>query len=165
MQKFVLVSFLFVAIGSFAQNDTKVLNEELAPFVVQCNEIGNAIINKAEATTLADWYEGPDADRLTAELRAFEAFIDNSKLEVTYYLQVLSDNPLIYSFHFANNETKTEFGQMFIHFKDQANLMVDDLKLLNKEQMELIDKNYGSSSLPTNIPPPPPPPGKKKKNE
>lgn len=128
---------------------------EFQSFVLQCNNIGQKIIDKDESVKLDDWYEGIDAEKIKSEIRKLESDIDKSDLEVTYYLVMMNEEPLIYSFHFYNKETKTEFGQLLIRFKNRKNNLVDDIKVIDKEQMELINKKAEEQPLPTNIPPPP----------
>ena len=75
---------------------------------------------------------------------------------------MINDKPLIYSFHFFNKETKEEFGQLFIYFKDKENNLVDDLKFVSKTKMETFNKEIGENTDLINIPPPPPPQTKKR---
>ena len=164
MKKFVLITLFLTSISVFAQKDKEILEAEFHPFVLQCNNIGQTIIDKNQSVKLEDWYEGIDVEKINTEIQKLESDIDKSDLEATYYLVMINEQPLIYSFHFYNKETKTEFGQLLIRFKNRENTLVDDIKVMDKEQMELINKEAEEKPLPTNIPPPPPTEKKKERN-
>ncbi len=58
------------------------------------------------------------------------------------------ENPLLYRLNFYNKETEMEFGQLYISFRDKRNNLVDGLKFLSKEKIEMIDlKPDKNSSL------------------
>jgi hypothetical protein len=164
MKKIALITLFLTSTYVLAQKDKRIFQPEFQSFVLQCNNIGQTIIDKNESVELNNWYEGIDAEKIKTEIQKLESDIDKSDLEATYYLVMMNEEPLIYSFHFYNKETKVEFGQLFIRFKNRENNLVDDIKVINKEQMELINKEVEEQPLPTNIPPPPPPPIEKKKN-
>ena len=137
-------------------------DSELKEFVIQCENIGRTITNKSKASEFDKWFEGDNKVKAESCVRELESDINNSELDVTYYLVMINDKPLIYSFYFFNKETKEEFGQLFIYFKDKENNIVDDLKFVSKTKMETFNKEVGENTDLINIPPPPPPQTKKR---
>jgi hypothetical protein len=120
------------------------------------------MIDKNQSVKVDDWYEGMDVERIKPEIEKLELNIDKSDMEITYYLVMVREEPLIYSLGFYNTESKTEFGQLLIRFKDKENNLVDYIKVIGKKEMEMINKEANEQPLPTNILPPPPPIEKKK---
>ncbi|TXD80806.1 hypothetical protein ESY86_19920 [Subsaximicrobium wynnwilliamsii] len=166
MKKIALTFIFLISINVFSQEEKRIFNSEFEKFVLQCETIGRTITNKDIETEFSNWYEGIDSEKLNLEVKQLESDIKNSELEVTYSLIMMSENPLIYSFHFYNEITKTEYGQLFIRFADRENNLVDDIKVVSKTQLEEINKESEIELENMNIPPPPPPPPiKKKKNE
>ena len=164
MRKTATILTLLISLNIFSQEKT-ILDSDLKEFVLQCENIGRTITAKNIATNLTEWYDGIDKEKAESFIKQLESDINNSELDVTYYLVMLNENPLIYSFHFFNKETKEEFGQLFIYFKDKENDLVDDLKFVSKANMEMLDEEPDENTGLINIPPPPPPPPLKKKNE
>jgi hypothetical protein len=162
MRNTLLILILFISTNIFAQEKNEILKPELEKYVLQCENIGRILIDKNESTDLTNWYEGIDTEKAISEIKQLESDIDNSELKATYYLTMMNENPLIYSYHFYNKETKTEFGQLFIRFKDRENNLVDDIKVVSKKQMEEINAESDKESGTLNIPPPAPPTEKKK---
>jgi len=162
MRNTLLILILFISTNIFAQEKKEILKPELEKYVLQCENIGRILIDKNESTDLTNWYEGIDTEKAISEIKQLESDIDNSELKATYYLTMMNENPLIYSYHFYNKETKTEFGQLFIRFKDRENNLVDDIKVVSKKQMEEINAESDKESGTLNIPPPAPPTEKKK---
>ncbi|MBN4070764.1 hypothetical protein JYT76_03700 [Olleya sp. AH-315-F22] len=136
---------------------------ELASYTIQCEKIGRLLIDKTTESNLTEWFEGNDSEKLASELLKFESEIDESELNVTYYLSLMSENPLVYSFDFRNAETKKPFGQIYIRFINRDNILVDDINLVTKSKMEEIELESKNSELPK-LPPPPKPPKEKKKS-
>ncbi|WP_299365415.1 hypothetical protein [Winogradskyella sp.] len=136
---------------------------EFAPYTIQCEKIGRLLIDKTAGSNLTEWFEGNDLDKYKSELSEFESDIDKSELEVTYYLSLMSENPLIYAFDFRNAETETPFGQIYIRFINRENILVDDIKIITKSKMDEIESESDNSELPK-LPPPPKPPKEKKKS-
>ncbi len=138
-------------------------DSEFAPFTLQCEKIGRHLIDKQKSYKLKEWYEGQKLDSLTITMQKFELEIDNSDLEVNYYLSLLSPKPIVYSFDLRNPETAESFGQIYIRFTDTDNILVDNLMIVQKSKMEEIEKESENSEL-LQLPPPPKPPIGKKKN-
>ena len=136
---------------------------EFAPYTTQCEKIGRLLIDKTAESNLTEWFEGNDLDKFKSELVEFESEIDKSELDVTYYLSLMNENPLIYTFDFRNAETEKPFGQIYIRFINRENILVDDIKVVTKSKMEEIELESENSELPK-LPPPPKPPKEKKKN-
>ena len=165
MRNTLLILILLTSINIFAQEKKEIFKPELEKYVLQCENIGRILIDKTISKDLNKWYEGTDKETVISEIKQLETDIDNSELKATYYLTMMNENPLIYSYHFYHKETKTEFGQLFIRFKDRENNLVDDIKVVSKKQMEEISAESEKESGTLNIPPPPAPPTEKKKNE
>ncbi|WP_028873631.1 hypothetical protein [Psychroserpens burtonensis] len=164
MKKITLTLLFLISINIYSQEQQKIFKPEFEKFVIQCETIGRTIINKNVATELSSWYEGSDIEKVNSNINQLESDIDNSVLDATYYLVMMNENPLIYSFHFYNEETKTEFGQLFIQFMDRENNLVDNIRFASKTEMKKVSEE--SKIYPGNmkIPPPSPPQTKKKKN-
>lgn len=163
MRKTATILTLLISLTIFSQEKT-IFDSDLKEFVLQCENIGRTITDKNITTNLTEWYGGFDEEKVESFIKQLESDINNSELDVTYYLVMLNKNPLIYSFHFFNKETKEEFGQLFIYFKDKENNLVDDIKFVSKSKMEMLDEEPDENTGLINIPPPPPPPSLKKKN-
>ncbi len=161
MRKTSTILILLISLNIFSQ-EKRIFSSEFKEFVLQCENIGSTITDKSIATNLTEWYDGVDKEIAESAIKQLESDINRSKLNVTYYLTILNENPLIYSFHFFNKETKEEFGQLFIYFKDKENNLVDDLKFVSKAKMEMLDSKPDENTGLINIPPPPPPPPIKK---
>jgi hypothetical protein len=164
MRNITLILIFLTSTNIFAQEKKEIFKPELEKYVLQCENIGRTITDKNILSDLNKWYDGTDKENAISEIKKLESNIDKSELDATYYLTMMNENPLIYSYHFYNKETKTEFGQLFIRFKDRENNLVDDIKFVSKAQMEEINAESKKSSGTMNIPPPPPPPVGKKKN-
>ena len=136
---------------------------EFAPFTIQCEKIGRLLIDKTAESNLTEWFEGDDLDKFKSELAEFESEIDKSELDVTYYLSLMNESPLIYTFDFRNAETRKSFGQIYIRFINRENILVDNINIVTKSKMEEIELESENSELPK-LPPPPKPPKEKKEN-
>ncbi|WP_299685704.1 hypothetical protein [uncultured Dokdonia sp.] len=157
-KRILFVISLCISINLFAQEERKIFSDEFKKFVLQCETIGNVLIDKNKEAKISDWYEGEETELIASYLKQLEADIDASTLEVTYYLVMLKENPLVYSFHFFNKETKEEFGQLFINFQTGDNILVDDLHYVSKAKIEMLDVESDKKTGLITIPPPPPPP-------
>ncbi len=155
MKNNILIIILLIGGNIFSQEERKLFQSEFAPYTFQCEKIGRLLIDKTIESNLMDWYEGKDLRRIKSEIEKLESDVDKSDLEVTYYLVMMNEQPLIYTFHFYNEETKTEFGRLFIRFNNRDNNLVDDIKVIDKKQLESINKESQNQPLPTNIPAPP----------
>ncbi|MEF3080111.1 hypothetical protein [Winogradskyella poriferorum] len=136
---------------------------EFARFTIQCEKIGRLLIDKTAESNLTEWFEGDDLDKFKSELAEFESEIDKSELDVTYYLSLMNESPLIYRFDFRNAETRKSFGQIYIRFINRENILVDNINIVTKSKMEEIELESENSELPK-LPPPPKLPKEKKKN-
>ncbi len=163
MKKIVLFTIVLISMNSFAQEKRKMFQAEFTSFTIQCEKIGRLLIDKTIASDLSEWYEGSDLEKLKSEIAAFESEIDGSDLEVTYYLSLMNEKPLIYTFDFRNAESGTPFGQIFIRFKNDDNTLVDDLRIVTKSKIEEIESESENSDFPK-LPPPPKPTKETKKS-
>ena len=164
MKKVSLITFLIISINIFSQEKKELFNSEFSKFIIQCNNIGKTIIEKNKATELKSWYEGINSEKVNLEIKKLESDINNSELDVTYYLVMLRKEPLIYSFHFYNKETKTEFGTVLISFKNRENNLVDSIKIENKEELEKLNTQFENEAEIPSLPARKLPPIGKKKN-
>ena len=164
MKNSILITIFLISLNSFSQEKRKMFQSEFELFTIQCEKIGRLLIDKTSESNIKEWFEGNDLDKFKSELAAFESEIDKSELDVTYYLSLMKENPLIYSFDFRNAETETPFGQVYIRFIDRQNILVDDIKIVTKSKMEDIELESENSELPK-LPTPPKPPKEKKKKE
>jgi len=162
MKNIILITIVLISTNSFAQEKRKMFQAEFASFTIQCEKIGRLLIDKTIASDLSEWYEGSDLEKLKSEIADFESEIDGSDLEVTYYLSLMNEKPLIYTFDFRNAESGTPFGQIFIRFKNDDNTLVDDLRIVTKSKIEEIESESENSDFPK-LPPPPKPPKETKK--
>ena len=153
-----LLLSIFITSAMFSQDNTKLLNPDLDKFIMRCQSLGESLTNKSIKTDLDTWYEGHDKQRALQHVNRLESDIDQSNLKVTYYLILMNENPWIYTFHFYNEETKAQFGQLFINFTDKDNDLVDYIAFVSKEKLAEIDNMPKDDSGFLVIPPPPPPP-------
>ncbi len=155
----ILLFTIIISANVFAQEQKRIFKKEFAIFSIQCEHIGKTIIDKNVTTDFENWYEGQEKEKGLAAIQQLENDINQSHLEVTYHLVLLNENPLIYTYNFYNEKTKSEFGQLFIKFTNRDNILVDDIKFTSKAKMEEIyAKNKGDATYEGAIPPPPPPP-------
>ncbi len=141
--KFLIVTFL-ISVTIYSQEKKKLFQAEFAPFTIQCEKIGRLLIDKTIESKLSDWYEGIEPEEINLELIKFESEIDKSELDITYYLILMSENPLFYSFDFHNEQTKEQFGQLFVRFKDRENTLVDRVQFISKSKMDEIESENNS---------------------
>lgn len=157
-QPIILLVSLFFVCFSFSQDTKKLFTEDLKVFTLRCQAIGDEITDKNKTTHTKQWFEGVDKTSVAKDILQLENDIDHSKLDVTYHLILMAEHPWVYTFHFYNEATKTEFGQLFIRFNDKDNDLVDYLAFVSKEKLQEIDDRAKGDSGFLNIPPPPPPP-------
>lgn len=162
MRKIIGIIIFLTSVNIYTQEKKKIFNTEYKTYVIQCENIGSTIINKNVSLEIDNWYEGNDKEKVVQDLKQLEYEIDISELDVTYYLMLMNKKPLIYTYHFYNKETKAEFGQLFIQFKDRENNLVDYVRLVNSEKLKEIETQADLKN--DFIPPPPPPPIEKKNN-
>ncbi|WP_298321422.1 hypothetical protein [uncultured Aquimarina sp.] len=158
MKKYIFLITAFTIIKVVSQEQKTIFQPEFAPFTIQCEKIGRAIVDKNSNSIVSEWYEGEKLNEKTSLITQLESDIDASKLEVTYYLILINEEIPAYTFHFFNEKTKEEFGQLFLLFKNRDNVLIDDIKLVDKAGMEKIKSESDKNNKFKNIPPPPPPP-------
>ena len=137
MKPLILTFSLLVYLSNFAQEKTKPEDIKLDNFVQQCDAIAKTLIDKTLVTMLDNWYEGNGKEIAERAIKQLENDIDSTSEKVAPYLMILSTNPLIFSLHFYYTDTETEFGHMFIFFKNQENNLVDDLQFVSKSYYEI----------------------------
>lgn len=164
MNKITTLILLIISLNILSQEKKNTVSSNSDIFISQCNKIGQSIIKKNKTTKLKSWYEGTNLKQQQLAIKKLELDINTSDLDVTYYLTMMNEKPLIYNFHFYNRATKTEFGNLLIKFKDRKNNLVDDIQVISKNQLKKINTEVKNQSLPKNIPLPPPPPPLTKKN-
>ena len=144
MKKIILLSIIIYSTSIFSQEKKEKGVSEFIKFKIQCEHIGKAIIDKNAVTDIYNWYEGIDEKNSLSNLKQLKSDINNSELEVTYLLTLLnrsSEDPIVYMIHFYDDQSKIEFGRLFIRFKDKNNNLVDDIRVANKATIEGVEEN------------------------
>lgn len=140
MQKLSLTLALLISMTLISQ-EKKEFRTELNEFVLQCENIGRSIIDTNKTTNLYKWYDGRSKELAETNIKQLESDIDNSILEVTYHLTMVYKDPLLYRLNFYSKETRLELGQLYLSFRNNRDNLVDGIKLLSKENIELINLN------------------------
>ena len=140
MKYITFIITLFLSLNIFSQERKKIDEPEYKKFVQQAEYIGKTIVDKNIITDVNNWYEGIDKENVLSDIQQLERDINNSELDVTYSLSTLNKNPLIYTLRFYNEPSKTEFGILFIRFKNRENNIVDDIRLADKTTMEGVEE-------------------------
>jgi len=136
--KIVFLVFLITA-NIYSQERKKLFQDEFAPFTLLCKKIGDSIIKKTAELKLSEWYEGSENEKINSNILKLKTDINKSKLNVTYWIMIMNEDPLIYTIHFGNNTTKEEFGQLYFVFKNRDNTLVDNVNFISKNEMEKIE--------------------------
>ena len=158
MKKYLLIITVLTVIKVVSQEQKTLFQPEFTPFTIQCEKIGRTIADKNTNSIVSEWYEGEKLNEKISLISQLESDIDASELDVTYYLVLINEKVPAYSFHFFNKETKEEFGQLFLLFKNRDNVLIDEIKLVDKAGLGKIKSESEKKSEFKNIPPPPPPP-------
>ncbi|WP_159090920.1 hypothetical protein [Aquimarina aquimarini] len=156
MKKHILLITILVTGGVLSQEKKTIFQPEFAPYTIQCEKIGRTIANKNSSSDVSEWYEGEKLQETISQISKLESDIDTSELEVTYYLVLINEEPPTYSFHFFNKETKEEFGQLSLLFKNRDNTLIDEIRLVDKAGLEKIKSKSEKDFEFKNIPSPPP---------
>lgn len=133
MKPTILALMLLVCSFSYAQNE----EIKLENYVSQCDALAKSLINQELTTDISSWYEGAGKELAQRTIQQLEHTIDTAPVEISHYLMVLSTNPIIFSLHFYETESKAEFGHMFIFFTDQENYLVDDIQFVSKAYYDM----------------------------
>lgn len=126
---------LFLLACLFVNSQTEEL--KLENYVLQCDVLAKSLVNKEIPTDITSWYEGDGKELAMRSIKQLENTIDKSPTEISHYLMALNLDPLIFSLHFYETESKAEFGHMFIFFLDQENYLVDDIQFVSKAYYDM----------------------------
>lgn len=133
MKPTVLTLMLLVGLSSYGQKE----EIKLEAFVSHCDALANSLVDKERTTDMTFWYEGAEKELAQRIIQQLENSIDNAPEAISHYLMVLNTNPLIFSLHFYETESKQEFGHMFIFFSDQSNNLIDDIQFVSKSYYDM----------------------------
>ena len=133
MKPTVLTLFLLVCFFVYGQKE----EIKLENYVLQCDALAKSLIDKETLTDITSWYEGNGKELAKRSIEELENTIDKAPVEISHYLMALSLDPLIFSLHFYETESKAEFGHMFIFFSDQENYLVDDIQFVSKSYYDM----------------------------
>lgn len=148
MKPTLLTLMLLVCSFSYSQKE----DIKLENYVAQCDELAKSLIDKETPTDITSWYEGAGKELAKRSIEQLEKTIDKAPSEISHYLMALSLNPLIFSLHFYETDSKAEFGHMFIFFSDQENYLVDDIQFVSKayydmNQLELSELMHAPNAV------------------
>ncbi|MEL7271541.1 MAG: hypothetical protein AAGL34_18350 [Bacteroidota bacterium] len=157
-------AFLFVLYAGFSQSETKVLSHE--DYHIKSVAFIQYLKNGGNFDDLNIWYDGKIQDDLMEKLHRLSAFAHKNPeaLEIsTIPNETLpkQNNPLVMYYLLVDKKEEAEFG-LFLGYRDDGNLLIDDIKLLDEiDTPKAQDPDIGKS---LSIPPPPPPPNSKRKH-
>lgn len=155
--KHIKLFITLICFSTFSYSQEKTMfQDDYKKFTIRCGLISNSIINKKEQSNFKDWFEGNDLKTKKKQFEKFEKYIDESKLDITYYLQLIDTEELIYVVSFYDKNSNEDFGIIYFKFNDKENDKVDDLKCVDKSIIDQTKENNNIDSF-QNIPPPPPP--------
>ncbi|BCY29329.1 hypothetical protein KK2020170_21970 [Flavobacterium okayamense] len=155
--KHLKIFILIICFTTFSYSQEKTMyKEEYKDLTIRCALIANSIINKNEQSNIKEWFEGENLKDKKKEFNKFEKYIDQSSLDITYYVQMIHNEDIIYIISFYDKNSSEDFGIIYFKFDDNSNNLVDDLKCIDKS---IVDKNKEENKIDSfqNIPPPPPP--------
>ncbi|WP_091407411.1 hypothetical protein [Aquimarina amphilecti] len=158
MKRYISLIAILTIVSAFSQEKKTIFQPEFASFTIQCEKIGRTIVDKNSISDVTEWYEGEKLQETISKISKLESDINASPLKVTYYLVLINEERPVYTFHFFNKETKEEFGQLFLLFKNRDNVLIDEIRLVDKTGLEKIKSESEKDSEFKNIPLPPPPP-------
>ncbi|GEM_PF-3589907 len=139
MKNKILILIFLISINTHSQEKKKIFQDEFAPFTLLCKKIGDSIVSKTAEFKLSEWYEGDENEKVNANILELKTDIRASKLNVTYWIALMHENPLIYTIHFGNKETKEEFGQLFFTFINRDNVLVDKVSFNSKLEIKKME--------------------------